>query len=616
MNVVRRFDTHISLALAAALGLGLAACEDLTDPNEHRVGVPAPEVALDVAAAGGVPSGGLTLENFKLVVDTAGIDDVFQREAADGYYSTTYVRYYVHTGVRIAGQDPRLPALAPVYAPEGFVTQFAYFWGPERYGDDIWDFYMRWDGLEPVATYTYALERLATHVNGVLDAVEFLLEGEVSEPDSLAPLDGTAGGYPPTDLTWPAGGRPECALNPIPDPPPNPWYLGPVTANADGRITADFCMGTPWPWYTGSVNVPDSSIAALNELRRGVVPQYNYIVVYEGEPANPGEPPTGPPVIRIQLGVDLDPSGVPIPNSFAPFPVWADREAALDLPDVSGAPSRIRYEIRDLEPLAGDAPYEAWLLNVENGNSIPAMADYFQIETIIVTDELGQQTEVDVPGDTTRAATFEGVAASNVRHAFILRNPMIDPQSLGGFTHVVLAKPGVSGSASEPVFWAQFLDQSGTPEEPADDIFISADDFKLGALDLADPTGSRTFRVSGSGDGAIWEDQLGLQFRRLSRPPPGYVYEVWLVDAEGEATSLGPITGPKPEYESITDADSVVHVEFMTGTQILQAAKIVDLTGATPFDLSQFSEIQLTLEPKAGTTGKGPTLILSGRLPE
>ena len=619
MNVVRRLDTHISLALAAALGLAAAACDDLTKPNEHRVGLPAPEVALDVAAAGGVPSGGLALENFKLVVDTAGIDDVFQREAADGYYSTTSVRYYVHTGVRIAGQDPRLPALAPVYAPEAFYTEtWSTVWGPERYGDDIdiWDFYMRWYGLEPVGTYTYAIERLATHVNGVLDAVEFLIEGEVSEPDSLAPLDGTPGGYPDTDYTWPGTGRPGCAAMPIPDPPPNPWYLGLMTANADGRITSDFCMGTPWFWYTGLVNVPDSSIVALNELATGVVPQYNYVVVYEGEP-----PDLGPPVIRIQLGVDLDPSGNPIPNGFAPFPLWADREAALELANVSGAPSRIRFEIRDFEPLAGDAPYELYLLNVENDNSIAAMADYFQIETIIVTDTLGQQSEVDVPGDTTRTATFEGVAASNVRHAFILRNRMIDPQSLGGFTHVVLAKPGVSGSASDPVLWAQYLDQSGTPEDPADDIFISADDFKFGALDLdlADPSESRTFRISGSGDGAIWEEQpghefLALQFRRLSRPPPGYVYELWLVDEEGNATSLGSITGPKPAYEDITDADSVVHEEFMTATQILRATKVLELTGA--FDLSQFIEIQLTLEPKAGAAGKGPTLVLSGSLPE
>jgi hypothetical protein len=607
-------DTHISLALAAALGLGVAACEDLTDPNEHRVGDPAPEVALDVAAAGGVPSGALSVEDFEFIVDTVGVSDVFQRAGADGYYPPGQWRYVFDSGVRIAGQDPRLPALAPLPDPELFSTGFTRVMGPEWFGPMLWDFYMRWYGLDPAKTYTFSVERLALSVNGALDALELIIDSQVTEPDELVPLGGSPGGYPDNDYAWTT--TTGCTLEPIPDPPPNPWYLGVFTPTAgEGRGTADFCMGTPWLWYTDWVNEPDSSIVAPNELATGVVPQYNYVVVYEGEPPN-----LGPPVIRIQMGVDFDLSGNPLPNGFAPFPLLQERQTVLeremevDLPNVAVVPTQIRFEIRDLEPLAGDVPYEAWLLNVETGNSIRATADYFQIETIIVTDTLGQQSEVDVPGDTTRTATFPGVAASNVRHAFILRNSMIDPQRLGGFTHVVLAKPGVSGSASEPVFWAEFLDQKETPDVPLDDITLAADDFKLGALNWTDPDSTRTFRISGSGDGAIWGDELALQFRRLSRPPPGYVYEVWLVDAEGEATSIGPLTGPKPGYVDITDADSVVHEEFMTATQILQATKLLKLTGA--IDLSQFSEIQLTLEPRAGAADKGPTLILSGSLPE
>ncbi|UCC48833.1 MAG: anti-sigma factor [Gemmatimonadota bacterium] len=629
MNLRTWSNRNKSLALVAALGFA-APCtiSDLTEPGQHQLGSGV-EMALDLALAGGVPRGPLTLEAYRLVVDTVGQTDVFQRAGADGYYSSTRLRYIMDTGVRIAGQDPRLPALAPVYAPEEFSTNFAHLWGPERYGDDVdvWDFYMQWRGLGWGLTYTYSIERLATIVNGSLDALEFFIEGEVTEPDQLIPLDGAPGGYPDNDYYW--TNRAGCAAEPIPDPPPNPWYLGLAREGAYGS-TADFCFGTPWFWYDGSVNVPDSSISMPNELRRGPVPQYNYAVVYKGEPPN-----LGPPIIRIQMGVDLDTNGNPIPNGFAPFPLTADREAAATLPHVGLEPIRVRFEIQDLEPLDGGARYELWLVNQEDGSSSPATADYFTIETIILTDELGQQNKVDVPSeDTVRTSTFNGLPDANIRHALIVSNRTLAGPTLGEFTHVTLARPGSSGALTDPVMWAQYLNRSGTPEDPSDDILVLDDDLKFGRLDPADPPASRTFRATGSGTGLVvceasrsvheGNDYLGeqclenrsslnLHFQRLRRPPPGYVYEVWLVGESAEPLSLGTITGPKPGFEDIDDADVVVHEAFMTGTEILQAAKVVPID---ILDLSQYAAILVTLEPKAGVVTMGPTKTLSGPLPE
>jgi hypothetical protein len=626
MNLRSWLSRDKSLALAAAAALGIAgACADLTNPGEHRLGNPAPELAFDLSLAGGVPRGPLALENFKLIVDTVGNNDVFQREGADGYYSSTFIRYYVASGVRTAGQDPRLPALDPV--PENFSTaSWSQIWGPERHTEPMWDFYMRFYDME-FGTYTYSIERLATIVNGSLDALEFMIDGRVTEPDQLVPLDGTPGGYPDVDYTWPDAGRPGCVANPIPDPPPNPWYLGIITGDI---ITADFCMGRPWFWYDDA-NVPDSSVVMLNELRRGPVPQYNYVVVYKGEPPN-----LGPPVIRIQLGADVDTNGDPIPNAFAPFPLVADRLAALELPNVQSAPSHIAFEIRDLEPLDAGALYEVWLLNQENGNSTPAMADYFTIETIIETDEFGQQFEVDVPSeDTVRTSTFDGRPEANVRHGFIVTNETLGGPAVGQFTHVTLVKPGAAGAVTDPVLWGQFLDQSGTPDDPSDDIFITLDDLKFGELDLVDPPGSRTFRETGSGEGLVLceasqsmydqstgeylgeqclanSSSLNFSFRRLRRPPPGYVYEVWLVGESVDPVSLGTITGPKPGFEEIDDADVVVYEAFMTDTEILRAAKVVTFEIV---DLSQYAGVRITLEPKAGLATMGPTTTIAGALP-
>lgn len=583
-------DKFLALTAAAALGFS-GACTDLTNPGEHQVGSAAPELALDLASAGGVPSGPLGIETFRLAVDTAGQTDVFQRAGADGYHIGT--EYQVHPGQRIAGQDPRLPALAALFAPDDFSSDFARIMGPEYWGANMWDFYMRFYGFEPGATYTYSIQRLATVVNGAPDAMEFMIEGEVTEPDQLVPLDGTPGGYPDNDYAWTTSAG--CRAEPIPDPPPNPWYLGLITANTSGRITPDFCMGTPWLWYQAS-NVPDSSVVALNQLSLGVTPeyQYNYIVVYEGDVSAT----LGPPVLRIQIGVDLDTNGNPLPNGFAPFPLEQDRLDATSLPNVATEPSRIRFEIRDLEPLQSGTPYELWLVNQEDGSSAPAIADYFTIETIIETDELGQQIEVDVPSaDTVRTSTFLGLPEANVRHAFIASNRTLDGVTLGEFTHVTLAKPGSSGAATDPVMWADWTEAS----------------LNFGELDPADPPDSRKFRGTGSGDGLVFEGELAMQFRRLRRPPPGYYYEVWLVGESVDPLSVGTITGPKDQgYPEIDDADEVVYEAFMTSTEILRAAKVVSLQS---IDMSPYGSVLITLEPKAGVAAQGPTWTLSGALP-
>src|SRR5690606_35753395 len=180
IGTVMRFDRR----LLATIGIAatLAACE-----QERFVGPNAPldgdsdDFLLDLKDAGGFPAGVSTITSFELVADVTN-PDAFQRSGDAALYNPGVVRYEVHTGTRVAGQDPRLPALDPLPDPSAVSTAFARIMGPEYWGANMWDLYMRWNGMEPGVRYTFAIERLATQVNGLVDHLEMLLYGVVTEP--------------------------------------------------------------------------------------------------------------------------------------------------------------------------------------------------------------------------------------------------------------------------------------------------------------------------------------------------------------------------------------------------------------------------------------------------
>jgi hypothetical protein len=56
---------------------------------------------------------------------------------------------------------------------------------------------------------------------------------------------------------------------------------------------------------------------------RFTLPSYNYIYVVRGEWVVGDPVPDDQIVMRWQMGIDLDPdTGEPIPNGYAPFPLW------------------------------------------------------------------------------------------------------------------------------------------------------------------------------------------------------------------------------------------------------------------------------------------------------
>lgn len=596
----------LRLLTGALLVASVSACEDdpFVGPQEALDGFSS-DFLLDLSASGGFPGGESRVTAFSLVADTAGVSDVFERAGADGYYQG--FRYIFDRGVRIAGEDPRLPALAPVHDPDAFATSFARLQGPEWFGPPyIWDFWMRWLGLEPGATYTYALERLGTRVNGSLDQLELVLEGEVTDPDELIPLNPSPGGYPANDYSWTS--QAGCAAEPIPATPPNPWYLGPFTANGDGRGTPDMCMGSPWPWYTNTLqNQPDSSIIMPNVLQRGVVPQYNYIVVYRGTPPN-----LGPPVIRIQTGVDLDLTGQPLANGFAPFPLESERAGFLELGHVRGAASRAEVVFDSLPALTGEE-YHIWLFDPATGNVQAAQAEHVRLTPVVVGEDEGGRPIVEFePGDTALTTSF---ASGGVGERHLLR---FSPATLGAgmrlgdFAIVAVTLGG--GVPAEAPLWARYLDDAGTPD-PFDDQILDEAAVTFGRLELTAGGAAVPFRATGGADGSVWEDRLGIRVRNLRRPPPGFYYEGWLVAEDGSATSVGPLLSPPPELSSLRDADISTSSPVVTGGEILQGAFFVPRSELSA-GFGEFLGFRVTLEPKAGGPEMSTAIVVSGELPE
>lgn len=64
-----------------------------------------------------------------------------------------------------------------------------------------------------------------------------------------------------------------------------------------------------------------------------------------------------------------------------------------------------------------------------------------------------------------------------------------------------------------------------------------------------------------------------MELKNLLRPPVGYFYEVWLSGATN--VSLGPLTTPFPDYESLLNAD-VQEGGVVVGTFIRDAALAED----------------------------------------
>lgn len=632
-RVVRYWGTRVGLLGGTALLL--AGCPQ--DASEITAFASDPSWNFPVAGSYVEPVGSYGIESFVLAdFDPDLTSDAFGRASGDFLgFNFSPARYLLDPAARNSTDDPRVPALGGLgtEAVGGNQCRFGDgdFWG----GSDGWDFFCFLEGLRPNTDYTVMLVRYALTVNGDLDTEEILLSGAITQPDELALLGGTPGGYP-LELCDFDPNRPTFTIGVTGDQ--NPLVMGFVTSNANGALVFDCLVGSGGFWSAGALTDPAEAPFAPNEIASFDVPRYNYVVVVEGLGTAIDPVPPGDHVMRFQVGVDIDASGTPIANGLAPLP---DRAATDDellfAPGGAGRPNELTATFNNLEELAGGAEYSAWLVNPVTGAFLPAIGTYNRIKIIAerdpITGEVISTRDSTPPVETVAGVNsfVGGMQEDGFRHQLVLTDaglPGGAADSVGFYTHLVLTiaeSPSLANMSDSRPLWFQYTDQGGTPDNFFDDAFdIDAGRTRFGNFDMADPADSRLFSGQGQGQGGFREEVLSIDMRRLSRPPVGYEFVAWVIDEDGNAVRMPAITGPPPERVSLTDADVQLIPDIVTSNGILEAnfqATQSEL-GVTWFDVNadtltgtSLRQVLVTLEAKVGDSGLGTIPVQIGAVP-
>ena len=612
---VRQWLTRLGLLTGAALVL--TACpEDAADITESAS---EPSQNFPISSNYVEPVGSFSVDNIAFTgFDPNFSPDAFARGGEPLGFNFSPDRYLLDPAARNSSNATRLPALggAGTEVVGGLLADCRFgddnFWGGPA-PTSAWDFFCGVTGLLPNTDYSVLLVRYSLTVNGTLDTEEMLLTGAITQPDQLTLLGGTAGGYP----------NEECLFSLAPPaftvgitPNTNPFNMGFVTTDGTGSLVFDCLIGTNGGLWEGTLTTPAGAPFAPNDGPTTFdLPHYNYVIVVEGQGTAMNPVPTGPTVMRFQVGNDIDASAAPINNGFAPLPVDSLTSAELDvLPGCNqcvSAVDSLSMLYNNLEALAGAAQYQLWLVDPDSAGASPIMGvgtyNKFQIVVVrdSVTGEIISQTDSLVETITGTSSFTGDASGEGFRHEMILGDASV-MGNIGGFSWAVLtlsASPAATMPASRPLFY-----QYGTATTSGATSF--------GNFDAAAPSMSRIYIGGGQGNGGVREGILSADLTALSRPPIGYVLAGWVmgIPATFAPVQAETITSGNPDFIDLGNADVDLTAGVVTTNGILTANFRLDGNTAD-VDYTKFGFFQMTLEPKLGIAGLGPIPVQVGALP-
>lgn len=141
------------------------------------------------------------------------------------------------------------------------------------------------------------------------------------------------------------------------------------------------------------------------------------------------------------------------------------------------------------------------------------------------------------------------------------------------------------------------------------------------------------FPVAGAGQGGIRGDELSVDYRELARPPVGFYYRAFLVDADGNAVLVDTLRSAWSADADVSrlnmlNADVDDLLPGIAGQDIRAAqtrncrsgsgvVNCQNTLGVSATDTwVPWPTFQLVLEPKGGTAGMGRSVTHAGDLPE
>lgn len=598
-------------------------------------------VVMTTAASGGLPAGVRSANKWVYVSFDPTIADAFGRAGTNpphfiidpnGFYGASVPSRLLYYGAEGAAIDSFTPTnrLLPAVLNIG---QFSYgaLYGrtnPITYivpgghagngsGNTSWEYWYVIRNLVNSQRYILGLVRYALQVRGALDHAELLLTGTVTQPDSLIFMAGdfTPGGNKGADNGDPADCGPDDG---VPVDGANPYFVAGKTVGATSasrRIIIDqsVCNGSVWTNGFSSANSP----FPVNNKAPGTN-QYNFLVVWEALPDS--TPNYDRPVWREQVAPMLTTTGLLLNNGYAPIPTVAMTPAQLiNLPGGIGRPDTVKVSASNLAQLASGSVYQVWFTRTGFDSAAKATGTLYKIVDGVAVDSQLNVSEFNP--DATSGATWRMVIDYN------------NYVGLAGFDAVFLGIAAAGGNTrplAQPlaVGVQKLGGQSGLSSTMTFGSFANGGAASFG------------WKASGLAAGGITGRDLAVQPTHLLRPPIGYFYNAYLRNStSGALLDLGPITGPYPDYQSLTEADTVVGGTVNT-VEIVQSSvrwtdpsTIVDttLTGRTNLGdfgagttvpatwnttVCQYDQIQVRLDPKNRASGvTAPTVTLQGNNP-
>lgn len=641
MNILGR------LTFGTAAIAGLAACEH-GDPVSNAGG---PEGAAQLFAASPsgatLPAGTLTFGSVTFFGVDPTVRDLFNRMPPTGigqrgrYFRTAANQLYwrwpadIFRNASAAIKDPRFPVITSTTSVVAATIWDLYQPSGPYPGDNYWESYSEIDGLTPSTVHEVAFVQYRTVVKGQLDQTELFLTGSVSEPDSLFLSPGTIAKIN-TDWTGAPGGA---GCDPFPGANTNPFIFSQDPTDNTGYLFFDKCwVPNGILWTAAEFGTQSKSMVGRNDDVAYSLPNYNYVEVWEGAYG------TGRPVLRAQIAQDLNASGAPLANGFAPFPApktvttFSGQTAPATVDQVASFPltqtslllslagtiltpvDNLTFTISNLQKLATGA-YRTWFINPNTGIAVPAKGTYTRtVGTTVV------ENTPNVSAFTGGEGTIKFVTDPYLAQIA----PKTTNDSLSFFLVSVEADANVAQPSLAQSLWFRIF--KIPPASVGGSVFGNFN--VLAAGDTAPPL---RFTPQGSMSGGVigdtalvLVDSAGITLRKsqfvgsvvevrytgLQRPPVGYRYEGVLVGKADTTVkvSAGGLLGPNAE--SLDNADTDPVSANLTRNMIFFGRLVFNVATGEPAGdtICDYGRFRLYLVPK-NRTEKFLTLIFDSPLP-